>query len=173
MKNFAPIVLLLIPLLFSSCAKTDNQSNQELSAIYHALTDLYSTTDVLASVSYEDIDSTSTKIQVSGDVFLSNFRKSKTFNTSSGAVEGRDSVNLMVVFTAPDSKDTLYIPCQINSLKYYKKDYDEYSGVWMQLFDGINYIDLTAYNKNGIYYRSLSGEGGVSISTVVKNYEAK
>lgn len=172
MRNFTSIVLLLIPLLFSSCAKNDNESNQELSAIYHALTDIYTTSDAIASISY-DTDSASTKIQVSGVLFLSNFRKEKTFNTSSGAVEGRDSVNLMVVFSAPASKDTLYIPCKINSLKYYKKDYDEYSGFLMRLFDGINYIDLTDYNKKGIYYRSISGEGGVSISTVVKNHEAK
>jgi len=172
MKNFTFAILLLIPLLLSSCVKDDNQSTHELSAIYHALTDLYSTTDALASISYET-DSASKKIQVSGDVFLSNFRKIKMFNTSSGAVEAKDSVNLVVVFSAPASKDTLYIPCLINSLRYYKQDYDEYSGLWMQLFDGINYIDLTDYTKNGIYYRSISGEGGLNIITVVKTYEAK
>jgi hypothetical protein len=172
MKNFTPIVLILIPLLFSSCAKVDNQTNQELGAIYHALTDLYATSDGIAPISY-NTDSAATKIQVSGVVFLSKFRKAKTFNTSSGAVEARDSVNLMVVFTTPPSKDTLYIPCKINSLQYYKKDYDEYSGLSMQLFDGLNYINLTCYNKNGIYYKSLEGEGGLSLSTIVKNYEAK
>jgi hypothetical protein len=172
MRNFTFIVLLLIPLFLSSCLKDDNESNHELSAIYHALTDIYTTSDELASISYAT-DSASTKIQVAGTVFLSDFRKTKIFNTTSGAVEAKDSVNLVVVFSAPASKDTLYIPCLINSLQYYKQGYDEYSGVWIQLFDGINYIDLTCYNKNGIYYKSLEGKGGLSLSIIVKNYEAQ
>lgn len=176
MRNFTLTILLFIPLFLSSCLKNDNESNHELSAIYHALTDLYATTNSLDTVAYS-LESTSssgvTTTQVAGDVYLSDFRITKTFDTSSGAVESKDSVDLKVEFTSPSTKSTLYIPCKIISISYYKKTYDEYCGLRMQLYDGVNYIYITDYNKKGTFYRSIYGEGSLSISSVVKAYELK
>lgn len=172
MKSYTLLLLLSISLITSSCVKTDNASNQELSAIYHALNNLYENAAPLAQVAYT-IDSAKTSIPVSGDVYLSNFRKEKNFDTSSGMVDAKDSVDLVVLFTTPQSKDSLAIPCKITGLKYYKKDYDEYSGLWMQIFDGISYIDITNYVKNGIYYTDIYGESSVSLSTIIKNHESQ